>query len=97
MIGSIMNIVSIKSFLMWQASHLCIGMGEAPYNVLILDCLNVTLEESISKHYDISIVFSYASQMVFLFSALYNPGHLAYIILLQLSCLESIHSQDYIH
>lgn len=53
---------------------------EAPYNVLILDHLNITLEESISKRYDISIVFSYASQMVFVFSVLYNPRHLAHIV-----------------
>src|ERR1700761_3266841 len=39
---------------------------EAMYNVLILDHLNLTLEELISKHYDISLVFLYATQMVFL-------------------------------
>ena len=70
---------------------------EAPYNVLILNCLNLTLEESIFKHHDISLVFSFANQMVFLFSALYNLRHLAHITLLQLSCLESIHSWNYIH
>ena len=35
--------------------------------------------------------------MVFLFSALYNPRHLAHATLPQLSCLESIHSWNYIH
>jgi serine/threonine protein kinase len=70
---------------------------EAPYNILILNHLNLTLEESISKCHDISLVFSYAHQMVFIFSAFYNPGHLAHITLLQLSCLESMHSQNYIH
>lgn len=70
---------------------------EAPYNVLIINCLNFTLEESISKCHNISLVFSYAHQMVFIFSALYNPRHLAHITLLQLSCLESMHSQNCIH
>jgi len=46
---------------------------EAPYNVLILDRLGLTLEDSISKCHDISLIFSYANQMVFLFSAYTIP------------------------
>jgi hypothetical protein len=41
---------------------------EAPYNVLILNRLGLTLEESIYKGSDISLIFSYANQMVFPFS-----------------------------
>ena len=43
---------------------------EDPYNMLILDRLGLTLEESISKSRDIDLIFSYANQMVSLFSVL---------------------------
>ena len=71
---------------------------EAQYNVLILDRLGLTVEEAIlnCRRSDISQLFSYADQMVFL-SMFYNPGHLAYICFPQLSCLESLHSRNYIH
>ena len=49
---------------------------EASYNVLVLDRLGLTLEESVSKCRDISLIFSYASQMVFPFVFL-QPAHLA--------------------
>ena len=67
---------------------------EVPYHVLVLDRLNLTLEEVISKCHDINLVFLYANQMVLsiCFSQTFslNP-------LLQLSCLESLHERSYIH
>ena len=70
---------------------------EAPYNVLILDRLGLTLEDSISKRHDISFIFSLANQMVFPFSVFYNNISLIHLLFLQLSCLESLHSRNYIH
>src|SRR6266702_3871827 len=67
---------------------------EVPYHVLVLDHLNLTLEEAISKCHDINLVFLYANQMVLsiCFSQTFslNP-------LLQLSCLKSLHKRSYIH
>ncbi|KAN0140783.1 Protein kinase-like domain containing protein [Lactarius tabidus] len=37
---------------------------EDPYNVLILNCLGLMLEDSISKHHNISFIFSLANQML---------------------------------
>ena len=52
---------------------------EDPYNVIVLDRLSHTLEEVISKCHDMSLIFSYANQMVFPFSVSHNNGHLAHI------------------
>ena len=52
---------------------------EDPYNVLILNCLGLTLEESVSKSHDIDLIFLYVNQMVSLFSILQSQTFNLYL------------------
>ncbi|KAH9159386.1 kinase-like domain-containing protein [Lactarius sanguifluus] len=49
---------------------------EVPYNVMVLDRLDLTLEEVISKHHDINLVFSYADQMLSCLESLHERSYI---------------------
>ncbi|KAH9012215.1 kinase-like domain-containing protein [Lactarius deliciosus] len=49
---------------------------EVPYNVLVLDCLGLTLEEVITKCHDINLVFSYANQMLSCLESLHKQSYI---------------------
>lgn len=70
---------------------------EDPYNVIVLDLLGHTIEQAISKHHDISLIFSYANQMVFSFSASHNTRHLTHIPTLSKAVLSWITARTKLH
>ncbi|KAH9165207.1 doubletime [Lactarius sanguifluus] len=49
---------------------------EVPYNVMVLDRLNLTLEEVISKRHDINLVFLYADQMLSCLKSLHERSYI---------------------
>ncbi|KAI9430287.1 ser/thr kinase [Lactarius indigo] len=49
---------------------------EVPYHVMVLDRLNLTVEEAISKCHDINLVFSYADQMLSCLKSLHEQSYI---------------------
>ncbi|KAI9439162.1 kinase-like domain-containing protein [Lactarius indigo] len=49
---------------------------EVPYHVMVLDHLNLTVEEAISKCHDINSVFSYADQMLSCLKSLHEQSYI---------------------
>ncbi|KAI9429774.1 kinase-like domain-containing protein [Lactarius indigo] len=49
---------------------------EVPYHVMVLDRLNLTVEEAISKCHDINSVFSYADQMLSCLKSLHEQSYI---------------------
>ncbi|KAH9015348.1 kinase-like domain-containing protein [Lactarius hengduanensis] len=49
---------------------------EVPYNVMVLNRLDLTLEEVISKRHDINLVFSYVDQMLLCLESLHERSYI---------------------
>ncbi|KAI9432525.1 hypothetical protein H4582DRAFT_2061729 [Lactarius indigo] len=49
---------------------------EVPYHVMVLDRLNLTVEEAISKCHDINSVFLYADQMLSCLKSLHEQSYI---------------------
>ncbi|KAI9429591.1 ser/thr kinase [Lactarius indigo] len=49
---------------------------EVPYHVMVLNRLNLTVEEAISKCHDINLVFSYADQMLSCLKSLHEQSYI---------------------
>ncbi|KAH9010128.1 kinase-like domain-containing protein [Lactarius hengduanensis] len=49
---------------------------EVPYNVMVLDRLDLTLDEVISKRHNINLVFSYAGQMLSCLESLHERSYI---------------------
>ncbi|KAH8978574.1 kinase-like domain-containing protein, partial [Lactarius hatsudake] len=49
---------------------------EFPYNVMVLDCLSLTLEDAITKCHDINLVFLYANHMLSCLESLHKQSYI---------------------